>query len=127
MQYVYGNQDRGTHAIIIIGLLAFASGSQVVQSRSMKMTEISTAMATAAWVDLMMDPKLFVLNNRPRNRRIAFLTTLAIGGLFGALIYRSIGSAAAIMVSGAGKFLVTIMYFFNQAEKKKLPSVEEGR
>ena len=127
MQYVYDNPGTGTHALIIVGLLAFASGSQVVQSRSMAMTEISTAMATAAWVDLMMDPKLFVLDNRPRTRRIAFLIVLALGGLFGAYLYKTVGSAAAIMVSGAGKFLVTIMYFFNQAEKKKLPSVEEGR
>ncbi len=127
IQYVYGTQDSGTNAIIIVGLLAFASGSQVVQSRSMAMTEISTAMATAAWVDLVMDPKLFVLDNRPRTRRIAFLTILTLGSLFGALIYRNVGSAAAILVSGAGKFLVTIMYFFNQSERKKLPSVEEGR
>src|SRR5690242_10919469 len=35
-----------------IGLLATAAGSQVVQARSLRMTEITTAMATAAWVDL---------------------------------------------------------------------------
>ncbi len=118
IQHVYGTEDRGTNALIIIALLAFASGSQVVQSRSMAMTEISTAMATAAWVDLVMDPKLFELKNRSRNRRLAFLIVLALGALLGAYIYKSAGSSVAIAVSGAGKFLVTIMYFFNGSEEE---------
>lgn len=116
MQYQFGIAEKGSYTLIVIGLLAFASGSQVVQSRSLAMTEISTAMATAAWVDLMIDKDLFVLKNRPRTRRVAFLAALIAGSLAGAGIYRQVGSAAAIAVSAAGKLMVTIMYLFTNAE-----------
>ncbi len=119
IQYRYGVEDRGTAALGVIALLAFASGSQVVQSRSLAMTEISTAMATAAWVDLMIDKRLFVIKNRPRTRRVAFLFSLVVGSLVGALIYREVGSATAIAVSGAGKLIVTVMYLFTNAEHEK--------
>ncbi|OTA55510.1 hypothetical protein K449DRAFT_376627 [Hypoxylon sp. EC38] len=120
MQYIHGAGPKGTAAIVVVGLLAFASGSQVVQSRSLQMTEISTAMATAAWVDLLIDPGLFKLNNHPRTRRALFLATLILGSLAGAGIYRSTGSWVAILVSAAGKMLVTGMYLFNSAEKPKV-------
>lgn len=124
MQYKYGVQESGASALIVVGLLAFAAGSQVVQSRSLAMTEISTAMATAAWVDLMIDQKLFVLKNRPRTRRVAFLVALVVGSLVGALVYREVGSATAIVVSAGGKFLVTTMYLFTNAEKEKQSDTE---
>lgn len=119
VQYRYGIEDRGPKALAVVGLLAFAAGSQVVQSRSLCLTEISTAMATAAWVDLMMDPRLLSPRNRPRTRRVAFLLALVVGSLIGALIYREVGSATAIAVSGAGKFIVTLLFLFSPAEKKQ--------
>ncbi|KAK8089558.1 hypothetical protein PG997_004519 [Apiospora hydei] len=127
IQHVYGTELRGSAAVTAIALLAFASGSQVVQSRSLAMTEISTAMATAAWVDLMMDPRMFrVRGNRPRDRRVSFLLVLILGCLAGAGIYKTAGSAAAIFVSAAGKMLVTIMYLFNGAERPKEEDAESG-
>lgn len=127
IQLVYGTELRGIPAVTSIALLAFASGSQVVQSRSLAMTEISTAMATAAWVDLMMDPHMFrVKNNRARDRRVSFLLALAVGCLAGAGIYKTAGSAAAIFVSASGKMLVTVMYLFNGAERSKEEDAEGG-
>lgn len=120
MQYRHGIAIEGPHTLVVIGLLAFASGSQVVQSRSLSMPEISTAMATAAWVDLMIDKQLFTIKNRPRTRRVAFLLSLALGALLGAVIYRSAGSATAVAVSGGGKLLVTVMYSMTGAESPKL-------
>jgi uncharacterized membrane protein YoaK (UPF0700 family) len=102
-----------------IGLLATAAGSQVVQARSLRMTEITTAMATAAWVDLMIDPALFAVRNRGRNRRIGFLGALVLGTLVGAFIFKRVGSPAALVVSASGKVLVTVMYLFAPAEKPK--------
>ncbi|OAA62704.1 DNA/RNA helicase [Niveomyces insectorum RCEF 264] len=119
VQYVYGVQLQGARAILVTSLLAFASGSQVVQSRSFGMTEISTAMATAAWVDLLIDPNLLLLRNRPRTRRVVFLSSLVIGALLGAVIYRTAGSHVAILVSGGGKMLVAFMYLFNETEQPK--------
>ncbi|KAI0413113.1 hypothetical protein F5X98DRAFT_299327 [Xylaria grammica] len=124
LQFRYGVVPQGPMAVMVVGLLAFASGSQVVQSRSMKMTEISTAMATAAWVDLIIDPKLFHAQNRPRTRRVMFLLALAGGSLLGAGIYRAAGSAVAVLISAAGKLVVTIMYLFNGAEKPRKTGAE---
>ncbi|KUI66852.1 hypothetical protein VM1G_01566 [Cytospora mali] len=122
IQYTYGVHHTGVLDLVVIGLLAFASGSQVVQSRSLRMTEISTAMATAAWVDLLIDPHLFTIKekNRPRNRRFFFLITLLAGSLAGAGIYKNAGSDVAIFVSAGGKALVTLMYFFNGSEQEKV-------
>ncbi|KAI3332989.1 hypothetical protein F4824DRAFT_473649 [Ustulina deusta] len=119
LQFRYGVESQGPVAVMVVGLLAFASGSQVVQPRSMKMTEISTAMATAAWVDLIIDPKLLQARNQPRTRRVMFLLALVGGSLLGAGIYRVAGSAVAIFISAAGKFVVTIMYIFNSADKPR--------
>lgn len=95
------------------------------------MTEISTAMATAAWVDLLIDPRLMTVRrrrgsggggeggNRPRNRRLAFLFALVAGSLVGAGIFKTVGSVVAIYLSAGGKAAVTIMFFFNGAEKEK--------
>lgn len=105
-----GSETHRPWSLAVIGMLALASGSQVVQSRSLEVTEISTAMATAAWVDLMIDKNLLALNNRPRTRRIAFLVSLAAGTLTGAAIHKSTGPAAAIAVSGGGKVFVTLLY-----------------
>lgn len=117
---------RSPRTLFAIGLLATAAGSQVVQSRSLRMTEITTAMATAAWVDLMIDPDLFRVKNRPRNRRVAFLGTLVLGTLAGAFIFKRLGSPPALLVSGAGKLLVTVMYMFNPAERPKVMSPDDS-
>lgn len=106
-----------TDAVII--LLAFASGSQVVLSRSLAVTEISTAMATAAWVDLLIDPQLWGLRNRSRNRRVGFLVALVAGSFAGAFMYRRIGSAATLLVSAVGKLLVTTLFLFNESAGKE--------
>jgi uncharacterized membrane protein YoaK (UPF0700 family) len=116
VQYRQGIQLEGSSTLVIIALLALASGSQVVQSRSLGVPEISTAMATAAWVDSVIDPNLVSTSNRTRSRRAGFLLVLVLGALFGGFLYRFVGSAAALAVSAAGKFLVTGMYFFNGRE-----------
>lgn len=121
LQLRYGVRHTGPRDLLVIALLAFASGSQVVQSRSLRITEISTAMATAAWVDLLIDPHLLAVRekNRPRNRRLFFLVTLVVGSLVGAGIYKAAGSAVALFVSAGGKAVVTAMYLFNGAEEEK--------
>ncbi len=120
LQYIHGVHLDGSITVIIIGLLAFAAGSQVVLSRSLSMTEISTAMATAAWVDLLIDKRLLAVHNRPRTRRASFLTALVGGGFFGAYINREVGSETAILMSAVGKLVVTIMFLFNGIEKPRV-------
>lgn len=126
IQLRFGVQTTGPASLAVIALLAFASGSQVVQSRSLGCTEISTAMATAAWVDLLIDPRLLALSepNRPRNRRLAFLASLVAGALVGAAMYRSAGSAVALFVSAGGKAVVIGMLWFHDAEREKAEAAD---
>ncbi|KAK4217687.1 hypothetical protein QBC37DRAFT_414371 [Rhypophila decipiens] len=126
IQYVHGIDLEGPKTPVCIALLAFAAGSQVVQSRSLEMTEITTAMATAAWLDLIIDRRILAVENRSRNRRAAFLASLVLGSLAGAYMFKNVGSPAAIAVSGAGKLLVTVMFFFSPAEEEKKKTEKEG-
>ncbi|KAK4177431.1 hypothetical protein QBC36DRAFT_300256 [Triangularia setosa] len=119
LQYTKGVEPQGTRTLLAIGFLATAAGSQVVVSRSLKMTEISTAMATAAWLDLVIDPDLMRCKNRGRNRRLAFLGSLVLGTLVGAVIFKRVGSAVALLVSAGGKGVVTGMWFFAEGERRR--------
>lgn len=92
-----------------------------MQSRSFAMTEIPTAMATAAWVDLVIDPHLFggLSSSKGRNRRVAFILALVAGGFVGAALYRYAGSAAALLVSGLGKLVVVVGFVFHNSRDIK--------
>ncbi|KAI6813702.1 hypothetical protein KC327_g18147 [Hortaea werneckii] len=83
LQAVSGGEGSGSFAMGSIALLAFSSGGQVASMRPMRVQEITTAMATAAWVDFVIDPGLFVLNNHSRDRRALFLLVLIAGSFVG--------------------------------------------
>lgn len=99
----------------IIALLAFASGAQVALARSVHMPEITTAMVTSAYIDLLIDPKMLKKTNRPRNRRLCFVLSLVLGSFIGAIAYRYVPPAFALYLSGIGKALVCIAVLFNPA------------
>ncbi|KAH6716504.1 DUF1275 domain protein [Leptodontidium sp. MPI-SDFR-AT-0119] len=106
--------DSGTQALIVISLLAFSSGAQVAMARGLQITEITTAMATAAYVDIFIDEKMFEGRNRRRNRRVAFLLSLFAGSFAGAFAYKARGSPFALVVSGIGKAVVTVSLVANK-------------
>ncbi len=83
-------------------------------ARGLQITEITTAMATAAYVDIFIDEKMFERRNRRRNRRIAFLLSLFAGSFAGAFAYKALGSAFALVVSGIGKATVTVSLVVNK-------------
>jgi uncharacterized membrane protein YoaK (UPF0700 family) len=124
IQYVYGVQARGPSALGAITLLAFSSGSQVASMRPFRVQEITTAMATAAWVDLVVDPELFVPQNRSRNRRAGFLGLLIAGSFAGAFMRERIGSPNALLVAAVCKVVVTIGFFLNRSEKQSSTNPE---
>ncbi|KAN0105910.1 Protein of unknown function (DUF1275) domain containing protein [Hyaloscypha variabilis] len=107
-------EDTGAHALAVISLLAFSSGAQVAMARGLQITEITTAMATAAYVDIFIDKEMFALKNRRRNRRVAFLLSLFAGSFAGAFLYKARGSPFALIMSGVGKALVTISLVANR-------------
>ncbi|KAJ6111723.1 DUF1275 domain protein [Penicillium sp. IBT 18751x] len=115
VQYSWPIRRDGPAAMAVIGLLAFSSGGQVAMSRSLKITEITTAMATAAFVDLVVDPDLGKLKNRCRNRRVGFLIMLVSGCFVGAFAAREVSSSFPILLCAVGKALVCIGFLFNRA------------
>jgi uncharacterized membrane protein YoaK (UPF0700 family) len=114
VQYSYPIRRDGPAAMGVIGLLAFSSGGQVAMSRSLKITEITTAMATAAFVDVVVDPDLGKLRNRLRNRRVGFLVMLIAGCFVGAFAQREVSSSFPILLCAVGKALVSVGFLFNR-------------
>lgn len=114
IQYATPLTVTGPSAWLVISTLAFSSGAQVAMARGLGITEITTAMATAAYVDLMADPKLLVKENRGRNRRLAFLLTLTLGAFVGAFAHKGVNSAFGLLLSSLIKVGVIVAMAFNK-------------
>jgi uncharacterized membrane protein YoaK (UPF0700 family) len=101
----------GPVAMGVIALLAFSSGAQVGMVRGIGITEITTAMATAAYIDVAVDKDVLApwSKNRIRNRRLGFLVTLIIGSFIGAAVDKQFGTGVALVVSGGLKAVVTLL------------------
>lgn len=95
--------------LLTIALLAFSAGAQVGMVRALKITDITTAMATAAWIDVLIDPKWSapLTQNRGRNRRVGFLLSLVVGSFIGAAAHAELGSGFAIILSLLTRLLAT--------------------
>ena len=126
----FRHPPEGPHSWTLgtLALLAFASGAQVGAGRAMRIPEITTAMATAAWVDFIIDAELLRRSNRSRNRRALFLVMLVVGSVIGAFMRLRIGSGWALMVSAFSKVLATLLIFLSRAESstKQEGDVEKG-
>ncbi|KAL4890836.1 hypothetical protein BDV59DRAFT_183753 [Aspergillus ambiguus] len=111
-------RQDGPAALGVIACLAFSSGGQVAMGRGLKITEITTAMATAAYVDVVVDTGLLLRNNRTRNRRVLFVVTIAVGCFVGAFAEREISSTFALLWCAVGKTVVTLSFLFNRRIEK---------
>lgn len=118
IQYVLDTQKEHPAALAVIFLLAFSSGAQVALGRSLRITDITTAMATAAFIDVAVDPNLLKRENRQRSRRVIFLLVLMAGCIVGAFAQKFLNSAFAIILCGAGKIIVTLAFFLNNPIKR---------
>ncbi|MCJ1404957.1 hypothetical protein MMC11_008183 [Xylographa trunciseda] len=103
--------------LVIIGLLASASGGQVAVARTVHIPEVTTAMVTSAYIDFLVDPKVLRLNNRPRNRRLVFVCCLILGSFVGAIAYIYVNPGFALYISALGKLLVCVALLFNPGRK----------
>ncbi|MCJ1431984.1 hypothetical protein MMC27_001340 [Xylographa pallens] len=124
---LYAHTDKNPNEatdLVIIGLLACASGGQVAMARTVHIPEVTTAMVTSAYIDFLVDPKILMLNNRPRNRRLVFVCCLILGSFVGAIAYISVNPAFALYISALGKLLVSLALLFNRGEK--FPLVDCG-
>jgi uncharacterized membrane protein YoaK (UPF0700 family) len=119
IEYSLPTHRNGPAVLAGIFLLAFSSGAQVALGRSLKITDITTAMATAAFIDIAADPSLLKLQNRQRNRRVIFLLMLTAGCLVGAFSQTAINSTLPIILCAVGKTIVTFSFLLNKPMKKR--------
>ncbi|KAM0704316.1 hypothetical protein Q7P35_008549 [Cladosporium inversicolor] len=117
VQYTHGIHERGFWTRIALALLAGQSGAQIAAARAWNIPEITTAMATAAWVDLARDENLWHLRNRSRDRRILFFALLVAGCMMGAFLRSRIGSPGSVMVSMSIKAAVHSAFLFARVEE----------
>ncbi|KAJ5963074.1 hypothetical protein N7481_013379 [Penicillium waksmanii] len=118
IQHASSTHQNGPAALSVIFLLAFSSGAQVALGRSLKVTDITTAMATAAFVDIAIDPRLLGLRNRQRNRRVMFLLMLMAGCIAGTFVQTAVGSSFTILLCAIGKTIVTFTFLLNRPIKE---------
>ena len=74
-------------------------------------------MATAAWVDLARDDRLWMLRNRLRDRRVLFFVLLVAGCMMGGFLRREVGSPGAIVVSVGIKAAVHFGLLFARVDE----------
>ncbi|KAJ5921637.1 hypothetical protein N7454_009111 [Penicillium verhagenii] len=103
-----------------IVLLSFQSAGQIVASRALGYNEIPTVVITSLLCDLMSDPKLFLLRNEKRDRRLtAFVLTL-VGAIMGGWVTKATGRISPVLWLGSViKFLVALSWGF---WKRKTPA-----
>ncbi|KAL4888064.1 hypothetical protein BDV59DRAFT_189333 [Aspergillus ambiguus] len=96
-----------------IVLLSIQSAGQIVASRALGYNEIPTVVITSLLCDLVSDPKLFLLQNKKRDRRVvAFVLTLA-GAIAGGWITKTTGDIyAAMWLVAAIKFVISAAWVF---------------
>ncbi|ORY27067.1 hypothetical protein BCR39DRAFT_560167 [Naematelia encephala] len=103
-----------------LALFATMSGAQVALARQSGMAELPTAPMTSSYVDLVSDKHLFVGFRHPnagaRNRRVAYVGAMIIGGFVGAGVRRWSGSREVVAVTVALKGLVMIIIAFVRPE-----------
>jgi uncharacterized membrane protein YoaK (UPF0700 family) len=105
--------DGTSGSLIVLSLLAFASGAQIAVARTVNVPEITTAMVTSAYVDLVVDPRIFATANRSRNRRFFFICCLLFGSFVGAIGYRYVGPSLSLLLSAICKLVITMAFFAN--------------
>lgn len=120
-----GSLEIDAVSIVVVALLAFSAGGQVAVARSLQMTEITTANATSAYVDMLIDENLFQRYNTRRNRRLCFVLTLIAGSFCGGFAYQKFGSSETLFISSVGKGFVTIMLLFNKGGHFNSGSIDQ--
>lgn len=95
--------------LLPLGFLAFQSGGQIVSSRLLGFNEVPTTVLTSVYCDLASDPKLFKRDNVKRNRRVAAVISLLVGGIIGGWISRSpAGIATNFWIAAAIKMSIAL-------------------
>ena len=80
------NREAGVCGVEPVGVCCRRAGRD---GKGLEVKEIMAAMATVAYVDLGVDVRLWRLENRGRNRRLAFAAALVLGSVVGACLIKA--------------------------------------
>ncbi|KAI9731889.1 MAG: hypothetical protein M1834_004340 [Cirrosporium novae-zelandiae] len=101
--------------ILPLAFLSFQSAGQIVSTRFLGITELSTVVLTSLYCDLVSDPLLLapLLKNEKRNRRACGQLALLGGAIAGGWISLSRGGMAAVLWLAAGlKGFIAVSWIF---------------
>jgi len=97
--------------LIPLAFLAFQSGGQIVTSRILGFNEVPTTVLTSVYCDIASDPKVLAKDNVKRNRRVAAVLAILIGGIAGGWISRSsAGLSASFWLAAAIKLTISFAW-----------------
>ncbi|CAM1505941.1 Fc.00g115780.m01.CDS01 [Cosmosporella sp. VM-42] len=114
-----GPDDVPWYVLIPIALVAFQSCGQAVASRAMKYNALTSVVLTSIYCDLFSDAALFesISVNVERNQRVAAPSLLLVGALLGGFIAKSaLGTAGALWIAAALKFVIVLSWGFWPAD-----------
>lgn len=90
-------------------LLSIQSAGQIVASRALGFNEVPTVVITSLLCDLVSDPKLFLIRNQKRDRRvIAFVLTL-LGAVIGGWVMKATQAITPTLWLSAGIKVVVVL------------------
>ena len=105
--------------LIPLALLSISSGGQIVVSRFLGFSELTSIVLTSAYCDFAFDEKLFtsgLSENSKRNRRAASTVMIVAGAIAGGFLTQNDDIASAIWIAGAIKMLVAAIFLFWKSE-----------
>ncbi|KAI9056210.1 hypothetical protein LZ554_001138 [Drepanopeziza brunnea f. sp. 'monogermtubi'] len=88
--------------LLPLGFLAFQSGGQIVTSRILGFNEVPTTVLTSVYCDIASDPHILKRENVKRNRRVAAVACILVGGIAGGWISRSAAGMSVSLWVAAG-------------------------
>ena len=95
--------------VSLIPPLAFQSGMQITSSRLLGFNELPVNVLTSTYCDIMMDAKIFALNNVKRNRRVSAVVLVLAGAVCSGWLMRSAGGLISVLWLASGiKLIVAI-------------------
>lgn len=106
-------EENNNIILLPLALLAFQFGGQIVTSRILGFNEVPTNVLTSVYCDLFSDPKLLapLSKNPKRNRRLASVILMVIGGIAGGWLQKSrAGMASALWIAGSIKLVLAVAW-----------------
>ncbi|KAL8856309.1 MAG: hypothetical protein Q9178_007073 [Gyalolechia marmorata] len=96
-------ETDATEKIVLLAIpfLAAQSGAQVATAKSLGFSELPTTVLTSTYNDLASDTNLLAWDNPKRDRRVASVVMMILGGIGGAWLAKSTGTLTTVLWLGA--------------------------